>query len=239
MNTIKIENKKCKIIAHRGLSGLESENSNAAFVAAGNRSYFGIETDVHVTKDGKYIIIHDNSTKRVSDKEFDVEKSRYKKLKKVRLYDKVDKRFRSDLTLPDLTDYIRICKKYEKIAVLEIKNPMSDKEIVGIINEISGEDYLENTIFISFDWDNLMKIKSNLPEQKVQFLTSKCDDELIDKLKEYNMDLDIAYSVVTEELVRKLHENNIEINCWTCDEKEDAEKLIECGVDYITSNILE
>ena len=92
MNTIKIENKKCKIIAHRGLSGLECENTNAAFVAAGNRSYFGIETDVHVTKDGKYIIIHDNSTKRVSDKEFDVEKSRYKKLKKVRLYDKVDKR---------------------------------------------------------------------------------------------------------------------------------------------------
>ena len=239
MNTIKIENKKCKIIAHRGLSGLECENSNAAFVAAGNRSYFGIETDVHVTKDGKYIIIHDNSTKRVSDKEFDVEKSRYKKLKKVRLYDKVDKRFRCDLTLPDLTDYIRICKKYEKIAVLDIKNPMSDKEIVGIINEISGEDYLENTIFISFDWDNLVKIKSNLPEQRVQFLTSKWDDELIDKLKKYNMDLDIAYSAVTEELVRKLHENNIEINCWTCDEKEDAEKLIEYGVDYITSNILE
>ena len=239
MNTIKIENKKCKIIAHRGLSGLECENSNAAFVAAGNRSYFGIETDVHVTKDGKYIIIHDNSTKRVSDKEFDVEKSRYKKLKKVRLYDKVDKRFRSDLSLPDLTDYIRICKKYEKTAVLELKNPMSDKEIVGIINEISGEDYLENTIFISFDWDNLVKIKSNLPEQRVQFLTSKWDDELIDKLKKYNMDLDIAYSAVTEELVRKLHENNIEINCWTCDEKEDAEKLIEYGVDYITSNILE
>ena len=239
MNTIKIENKKCKIIAHRGLSGLESENSNAAFVAAGNRSYFGIETDVHVTKDGKYIIIHDNSTKRVSDKEFDVEKSRYKKLKKVRLYDKVDKRFRSDLSLPDLTDYIRICKKYEKTAVLELKNPMSDKEIVGIINEISGEDYLENTIFISFDWDNLVKIKSNLPEQRVQFLTSKWDDELIDKLKKYNMDLDIAYSAVTEELGRKLLENNIEINCWTCDEKEDAEKLIEYGVDYITSNILE
>lgn len=239
MNTIKIENKKCKIIAHRGLSGLECENTNAAFVAAGNRSYFGIETDVHVTKDGKYIIIHDNSTKRVSDKEFDVEKSRYKKLKKVRLYDKVDKRFRSDLSLPDLTDYIRICKKYEKTAVLELKNPMSDKEIVGIINEISGEDYLENTIFISFDWDNLVKIKSNLPEQRVQFLTSKWDDELIDKLKKYNMDLDIAYSAVTEELVRKLHENNIEINCWTCDEKEDAEKLIEYGVDYITSNILE
>ena len=239
MDTVKIGGSKCKIIAHRGLSGLECENTNAAFVAAGNRSYFGIETDVHVTKDGKYIIIHDNNTKRVSDSNLEVEKSRYKRLKKVRLYDKIDKRLRSDLVLPDLKDYIRICKKYEKQSILELKNPMYEKDILGIINEISGEDYLENTIFISFDWDNLLKIKRNLPEQKVQFLTSECSDELVDKLKEYKMDLDIAYSAVTEELVRKLHKNNVEINCWTCDKKEDAQKLIEAGVDYIMSNILE
>jgi len=239
MDTVKLYGKKSKIIAHRGVSGLECENTNAAFVAAGNRSYFGIETDVHVTRDGKYIIIHDDNTKRVSRVDLNVEKSRYKRLKKLRLYDKIDNRQRSDLVLPDLTDYIRICKKYEKTAVLELKNPMSEKDILGIIGEVSGEAYLEHTIFISFDWENMVKVKKNLPEQKVQFLTSKYDDGLIDKLKEYKMDLDIEYHAVTKELVEKLHENGIEINCWTCDKKEDAEKLIEYGVDYITSNILE
>jgi len=194
---------------------------------------------VHVTRDGKYIIIHDDNTKRVSRVDLNVEKSRYKRLKKLRLYDKIDNRQRSDLVLPDLTDYIRICKKYEKTAVLELKNPMSEKDILGIIGEVSGEAYLEHTIFISFDWENMVKVKKNLPEQKVQFLTSKYDDGLIDKLKEYKMDLDIEYHAVTKELVEKLHENGIEINCWTCDKKEDAEKLIEYGVDYITSNILE
>ena len=52
MNTIKIDKKDAKIIAHRGLSGIETENTNAAFIAAGNRSYYGIETDVHKTLDG-------------------------------------------------------------------------------------------------------------------------------------------------------------------------------------------
>ena len=53
-NTISIlEHKNTKIVAHRGLSGIEPENTNLAFVAAGNRSYFGIETDIHVTKDGR------------------------------------------------------------------------------------------------------------------------------------------------------------------------------------------
>lgn len=49
MDSIKLDTRTAKMIAHRGLSGIEKENTNAAFVAAGNRSYFGIETDVHKT----------------------------------------------------------------------------------------------------------------------------------------------------------------------------------------------
>ena len=47
MDTIKFDKKKTVMIAHRGLSGIETENTNSAFVAAGNRSYYGIETDIH------------------------------------------------------------------------------------------------------------------------------------------------------------------------------------------------
>ena len=46
MNTVKFNKQSVKMVAHRGVSGLERENTCAAFVAAGNRSYFGIETDV-------------------------------------------------------------------------------------------------------------------------------------------------------------------------------------------------
>ena len=62
MDTVKINKNNTVLIAHRGLSGIECENTAAAFVAAGNRSYFGIETDVHKTADGKFIIIHDDIT---------------------------------------------------------------------------------------------------------------------------------------------------------------------------------
>lgn len=82
MNTIKIDDKKqVQMIAHRGCSGLELENTNAAFVAAGNRSYFGIETDIHATADGKFIIIHDDSTKRVAVDNLLVEESTYDTLR--------------------------------------------------------------------------------------------------------------------------------------------------------------
>ena len=55
MNTIKVNAGKTMMVAHRGVSGLERENTVAAFLAAGNRSYYGIETDFHRTADGKFI----------------------------------------------------------------------------------------------------------------------------------------------------------------------------------------
>ena len=50
MNTVKFEKGQTLVVAHRGLSGIERENTNSAFVAAGNRSYYGIETDVRQSR---------------------------------------------------------------------------------------------------------------------------------------------------------------------------------------------
>ena len=59
MDTIKFEKRQVRMVAHRGLSGIERENTCPAFIAAANRSYYGVETDVHVTQDGQFVILHD------------------------------------------------------------------------------------------------------------------------------------------------------------------------------------
>lgn len=239
MNTIVIDKKQAKMVAHRGVSGLEAENTCAAFVAAGNRSYFGIETDVHVTKDNQIAVIHDDNTIRVSGVDKIVEESTLEELQSIPLYNKEQGVYRTDLRIPTLADYISICKRYDKIAVLELKNRMTPEAIAQIVDIIKEQDYLENVIFISFSWDNVAYLREMLPEQKVQFLISTYDDALIEKLISHRIDLDIRYTAVTKELVDILHKHNLEINCWTVDKAEDAKQLIEWGVDYITSNILE
>ncbi len=65
MNTVKFNKKNVKTVAHRGVSKLERENTNAAFIAAGNRSYFGIETDMYRTSDNRFVLMHDGKTGRV------------------------------------------------------------------------------------------------------------------------------------------------------------------------------
>ena len=87
MDSIKFEKKNVKIVAHRGLSGIERENTMASFIAAGNRSYWGIETDIHKTADGQFVVIHDENTFRVSGVTCDVEKTDMSVLRSIRLFD--------------------------------------------------------------------------------------------------------------------------------------------------------
>lgn len=241
--TIKINKngKAVKMIAHRGLSGLETQNTASAFVAAGNRSYYGVETDVHVTRDGKFIIVHDDSLINLSGDDLIPENTDLATLRSLTLYD-IDGggKTRADLILPSLREYIRICRKYEKVCVLELKNPMSEDAICGIIDEIKDESYLDNMIFISFCYENLVVLRRLLPQAKLQFLTGHApDEELVEMLKTHSLNLDIIWTALSKQGVELMHENGIEVNCWTLDDPEAAERLISWGVDYITTNILE
>lgn len=240
MDTIKISDKKnVKFIAHRGVSGLERENTNAAFVAAGNRTYFGIETDIHKTLDGNFVIIHDDTTARVAIDNLTVEQSTFETLRSLTLLDMDGKKSRSDLKLPTLEEYISINKKYDKVAVLELKNAFEEEDVYAICDRINALEYLDKTIFISFCYDNLVYLRKKYPNAAAQFLVSKYTDDLIDRLKEHNFDLDIKHSALNAENVAALKAAGITINCWTVDDPARAEELISFGVDMITTNILE
>ena len=242
MDTIKLQKNGVKMIAHRGLSGIERENTYPAFVAAGNRSYFGIETDVHVTRDGKFVIIHDETTERVSlgKINLNVENCTFDEIKDVNLPDLDGSTSRRDIKIPLLCDYISICKKYGKICVLELKNRFKKEDIERMVEEIKDLRYLENVIFISFSYENCADLRALLPDATIQFLTMETmSDSLTQFLTKNRLDLDVYYPRISAEWIEKLHGLGIKVNVWTCDSKEDAEKLISMGVDFITSNILE
>lgn len=238
-NTIKFTGKgNVKMIAHRGLSGLERENTNAAFVAAGQRSYYGIETDVHVTADEKYIIIHDNDLKRIADIDLEVEKTNFATLREACLFD-MDGKQRWDLRLPSLEEYIRICKKYDKQAILELKNPMSKKNVWEMMDIIRGLGWLTKTTFISFSYENLLFAREKDKKVDAQFLTGEVTDELLSRMIADEIDADFWAGCVTKKIVDKLHQAGRKVNAWTIDQLKDAKKIKDMGVDFITTNILE
>jgi glycerophosphoryl diester phosphodiesterase len=237
-NTIKFNKGNTLAVAHRGVSGLETENTCAAFIAAGNRTYWGVETDVYRTADGKFILNHDGNLKRIAGEDLAVEQVSFDVARAAVLYDK-DGVKRGDLHLASVDEYVRICKKYGKICVLELKSNFTDEEIASLCALIKELDYLDGVTFIAFNIENLCKVRALYPEQPCQFLTGDVSDEVIARLSELKMDLDVHYHALTKERVDAFHAAGIKINCWTVDNAADGERLAEWGVDYITTNILE
>jgi glycerophosphoryl diester phosphodiesterase len=239
MDTVKFDKKNTKMIAHRGLSGIELENTCSAFVAAGNRSYYGIETDIYKTADGHFIVGHDDNYKRISGEEIYLEKETLARLQEVVFFDKDGTKGRVDLRPATLENYLSIVKKYEKHAILELKSDFTDEEIAKMIEIIKSYDYLDNLTFISFNYENLKRVRKILPNQSAQYLFWKLTDEEIARLKEDKIDADVWCIELTEEQIKKAHEAGLSVNCWTVNEKENGEKFASWGIDYITSNILE
>ena len=241
MDTVKVQKGNVKMVAHRGLSGIERENTCAAFVAAGNRDYFGIETDVHRTADGAYVVIHDDRTGRVAFEDISVEGSTLEQLQNIAIKDK-DEMPRSDLKIPTLDEYLKICAKYGKIPVLELKNDFPKADVENIVAIVKQHMTLENIIFISFSYQNMIYLRELEKDARLQYLcggSAKVDEALVAKLKAYDLDVDIYWKVLDEAGVKLLHDNGIEISVWTVDDPAVAEQLITWGVDYITSNILQ
>ena len=240
MNTIKFSDKgNILMIAHRGVSGLERENTCPAFVAAGVKDYYGIETDIHITCDGKIIVYHDDKLTRLLGIDRVIEECEFDYLRSLTLPDKDDTVLRKDLFLPTLEEYLSICKKYEKRAILELKNPMKREYVEKAVNVVKDMGMFDNTTFISFFGENLVTLKEIDASADAQFLSDKANDEVADFILKNGLGADIYYKSLTKEFVDLMHANGRMVNCWTVDSAEDASMLKELGVDQITSNILE
>lgn len=237
MDTIKIEKKNVLMVAHRGLSGLETENTQCAFVAAGNRSYYGIETDVHATKDGKYVISHDENLARIFGKDVFIRDLTFDEVRKVR---KDENGYVPEYTVvPTLSEYLAVCKKYGKVSILELKVDFSEEQLREIVAEVEAAGMQNDIVYISFFDSVMVKMRAILPNAKLQFLTCEVSDRVIDFLVKYDLGIDCGYGALTKENVALMKSRGIEVNCWTVNDAADAEKLVSYGVDYITTNILE
>ena len=234
-------NDKIKLVAHRGLSGIECENTAAAFIAAGNRGYYGIETDVWKTRDGQFVCCHDNHTGRICREDLNIPSSDFDALRRLH-YNDVDRQTELGyLGLPTLQEYVHICKKYGKHCVAELKADFTAEDIRAILDIFAQEKWLAHTTFIAFNIANLDLVRKIIPDQSCQLLAMKYDytPEWIEMLAKHGYDLDMEYSAVTKELIDRLHAQGIAVNVWTNDNPAVAAYLVECGVDFITTNILE
>ncbi len=237
-DTVKVNRRETKMVAHRGASWLEVEGTEAAFEEAGQRSYFAIEADLRRTADGKLIICHDSDLKRQAGVKIEVEDLTLDELLDVPLKDKFGrKETKNRLTV--LQKYVEICKKYDKYCFLELKSDLNKDDVALMVAIFREYEYLDRVTFISMNENNLKLVRELLPNQPVQYAFGKITEENISIAIENHFDVAIQYLYLTKSALNRLHDAGLEVNLWTINNKFAAEVYASWGVDYITTNILE
>lgn len=147
-------------IIHRGLVSIGSkENSLKSFELSFKKNY-GVETDIHFTKDNQIICYHDYTLNRL----FNINKS----IKNL-TFDSIKKITKSEISVPLLKELLNLSKK-KNIVFVEIKPLLSKKAINILINETKK---FKNCILISFKHKNLFRIRKINKKIKIGLSFSK------------------------------------------------------------------
>ena len=229
---------ECRNFAHRGFSGQYPENTMTAFEKALEAGCEGIEMDVHLTKDNKIVIIHDEKTDRTSNIKGYVKDMTYEELKKADFsYIYSDKA--GLCRIPTLREYFDLVKDKDIITNIELKTgifeyPGIEKAVYDMIKKYKLE---EKILISSFNHNSVMRMKAIAPELKYGFLSETWILNTGEYLNRYDIEAyHPDFHMLTDTEVHDLRAHNIKINTWTVNEPDDIQHMIDIRTEGIISN---
>lgn len=231
--------KKILNIAHRGFSGEYPENTMRAFIEAAQAGCDGIETDLHMTKDGVIVICHDESINRTTNGSGYIAEYNYKDLCKFDAGIKLGKEFMNE-KIPCLEEVLEFIKDKNLLVNLELKNNIvpyngMEKKVIEKIYEYKLE---KNVIVSSFNHYSMVKVKKL--DSKIKTGLLYC--ATLYKVHEYaeKLEADALHpfypAIMDENIIKDIKKNGILINAYTVNEEADMKRLISLGIDGIITN---
>ncbi|WP_165073412.1 glycerophosphodiester phosphodiesterase [Paludisphaera rhizosphaerae] len=235
-----------EFVAHRGESADAPENTLAAFNLAWSRGVKAIELDVHLSRDGVLVVTHDPDVKRVTGLQRKIKEADWSELKDLDAGRWKDPKFAGE-KLPTLEQALATIPDDARCYIEVKTGPESVPALVKAVRK-SGKRP-EQLPVITFHADTLAEAKKQLPELKMYYLASfKTDpktkavtptlDELIAKAKEIKADgLDLDFKgPIDKAYVDRVKAEGLGFLVWTVDDPAVARRMIEAGVEGITTN---
>jgi glycerophosphoryl diester phosphodiesterase len=232
------------IVGHRGASFDAPENTLASFKLGYEQKADANELDIHLTIDGKVVVIHDANTGRTSGIANKVATQTFEQLRCLDVgkwghwQDKG-----SSEKIPALEEVLALVPEGKRLFI-EVKcGPEVLPELATLIQE-PGQKPGRN-VLIGFGYETMRQAKMKFPELQVYWLAARNKTntyppvkELIRKAKAAKLDgLDLeAGFPIDAGFVRQVHRAGLKLYTWTVDEPDLARQQAAAGVDGITTN---
>jgi len=224
-------------IAHRGDSFVAPENTVASAKSAWQAGADAVEIDIHLSKDNRVMVIHDNDTKRtcLSKKNHSIAATPSTLLRDLDAGIWKGKEFKGE-KIPYLSEIIETVPE-GKTLVVEIK--CGADVIPQLVRGMEKTPKRSQIVFICFDWKTIVETKKTFPGNKCYWLSSSKTGltKKIREAAEAGLDgVNLQSKIIDAEVMAAATEHKMEVLAWTVDDPAEAKRLTELGVTKITTN---
>jgi len=224
------------VIAHRGASGHAPENTLAAFRKAVGLGAAFIETDLQMTRDARFVAIHDDTVNRTTNGQGAVHSFSLAEIRKLDAGAWFGSEFASE-RIPTIEEILEFAKKHDVVFYLEIKPQGTwggEHALIAALRE-SGE--IARTVVISFDANVIEAVRKIEPTLMTGLLYDAQIENPIDRAVEVGArQLAVRGDLVTPGLIAEARSKDLQVVCWTVNHPAHMRLLMTAGVDGIMSD---
>ena len=210
------------VIAHRGASGYEYENSRAAFRRAVILDADGVELDVHATRDGAIVVHHD------------AEIPGFGPIALISRTEARQVRIRNGEPLPLLSEILELVGDREVHVEVKSLPEAHDAELLAVLDR--GPVPARYSVH-SFDHRIIRRLGTCRADVRRGILLSAYLDDPVAAMRAVGATtLWQEWQLVDRDLVSRVHEAGFSIITWTVNEIGDLERMARLGVDGVCGN---
>lgn len=225
------------IIAHRGASGHAPENTFAAFERAVALGAQFIETDLHLTRDARFVAIHDRTLERTTNGRGAVRDHTLAELRQLDAGMWFDRSF-MDQRIPTLEEILLFARQHDVVFYLEIKYDTAWGMHHALVAALSGSENAARTTVISFDPPTLASLRKLDASVMMGLLVESPNrDSVKEALDVGARQLCPQSDLLTRELVDQAHRSDLHVVTWTVNDQAKMRSAIEAGVDGIMTDL--
>jgi glycerophosphoryl diester phosphodiesterase len=240
-------------LAHRGASALAPENTIEAFRLAVEAGAGGLELDVHMTRDGHIVVIHDATVDRTTNGSGAASEMTLDELRRL----DAGHNFSPDggptrpyrgrgVQVPTLGE---VLEEFPEVAVnIEIKagTPGIEETVLGVLREANA---LGRALVVSTPHDIVKRFRkvsgghvstgASRREIGIFFISSRLSLERLVRPAYDAVQVPLRHRgirVVTPRFVRAAHERGVSVDAWTINQADEMHRLLDFGVDVIMTD---
>ena len=223
-------NKNVLIIAHRGYSEMGVENSLEALEGAKKAGADYVELDIQLTKDNKFVVMHDFNLKRLAGVNKKVKDLTFDEIEKLTI-----KQGEFESHIPSFEEFVNRAKKLNIKLLVELKpNGGEPDNYAGLfINEMKRLGVEKTYKTMSGNLDIMEEIEAGDPEIETGHIIALQFGNFSDEKVDFFVLEDFSFNDILSEDAKK---KGKDIFVWTIDDSETIVKYIHKDVAGIITD---